>query len=126
MFGKKDEITQEIIDSLIGENIRITGKIEGEGNIRIDGKIKGDIDYNGDVIISETGSINGNISCNNISISGNVDGNVNTKGKLTLLSTGKLIGDIEVSALEIHDNGIFQGSCKMIEKNTIEAESMVE
>ncbi len=101
------------IDSLIGENIRIIGRVEGKGNLRIDGVIEGDVDYKGDIIIGETGNIKGNISCDDISLSGTVNGNIKSNAKLTLLPTGKLIGDVEVLNLIVHENAFFEGNCKM-------------
>lgn len=124
MFGKREEISQEI-DTLIGENAKITGKVEGTGNIRIDGNIKGDIEYTGDIVISETGKVNGNIECCNLSTSGTVEGNIKLNGKLTILATGKLIGDAEVENLIVHDNGFFHGNCKMI-KEKIQEEELEE
>ena len=115
MFNRKVEKPMKI-DSLIGENIKLIGKIEGKGSLRIDGIIEGDIDYEGDVIIGENGKVKGNIHCYNISLSGTVEGNIIAKGNLTLHPTGKLIGDAEVSNLIVHENAFFQGSCKMTSK----------
>ena len=112
MFSKKVEKNMDI-DSLFGENIKFTGKVEDKGNLRIDGIIEGDIEYEGDVIIGETGRVKGNIRCDNTSLSGTVEGNIVVKGKLTIHPTGKLIGDVEISTLIIHENAFFEGHCKM-------------
>ncbi|WP_025642336.1 bactofilin family protein [Schnuerera ultunensis] len=115
MFSKKVEKSMEI-DSLIGENIKVIGKIEGKGNLRIDGVIEGDIHYEGDIIIGETGNVKGNIHCYDISLAGVVEGNIKSRKKLTLHPTGRLMGDAEVSNLIVHENAFFQGSCKMANK----------
>lgn len=104
------------IDSLIGEKIKLIGKVQGEGNLRVDGIIEGDVDYKGDVIIGESGKVDGNIFCYDISIAGTVKGNVEAKGNLILHTTGKLIGDAEVSSLIVHEKAYFQGCCKMKEE----------
>lgn len=117
MFGKKRESNVNI-DSLIGENLKVIGKIEGSGNLRIDGLVEGDIDYKGDIIIGETGKIQGNISCDNVSLAGKVKGNIKLKSKLTILPRGRLVGDTEVANLVIHENAYFDGNCKMIGSNT--------
>lgn len=123
----KNEYTHtQNIDSLTGENIRIIGKVEGTGNLRIDGYIEGDIDYKGDVVISETGRVKGNINCSNITISGVVEGNINATGKLAILETGKLTGDVEVFNIVISDNGYFQGTCKMRANKPVEMEESKE
>jgi cytoskeletal protein CcmA (bactofilin family) len=117
MFGRKSEekpIKSLNIDSLIGEDIIISGKIRGSGNIRIDGTIEGDIDYIGEITLGETGKVKGNIVCENLIAAGNINGNLVSKNGLTLLPTGILAGDIEVKSLVIHENAKFNGNCKMI------------
>ncbi len=112
MFGKTKQNTGHL-DSIIGENMEITGSMKGKGNIRIDGIIEGNIDSTGDIVLGENGKIKGDISCTNITIGGSVNGNIITKEQLVLLSSGKLIGDVEVSNFVINEDALFEGSCKM-------------
>ncbi len=114
MFSRKKEDVVENIDSLIGENIKIIGKIEGKGNLRIDGIIEGDLDYDGNIVIGEDGKIYGNIKAKDVSLAGTVEGNINSKTKLVILPTGKLLGDLVTSSFIVHENAIFEGNCKMI------------
>ncbi|MEY8416220.1 MULTISPECIES: bactofilin family protein [Tissierella] len=120
MFRKKDDVIVEDLDSLIGENIKITGKIEGKGNLRVDGFIEGDIDYDGNIVIGESGKVYGNIKANDISLAGTAHGNIDSKTKLVILPTGTLIGDIEVSSFIVHENAKFDGNCKMLNNNITE------
>ncbi|MFA5577153.1 MAG: polymer-forming cytoskeletal protein [Tissierellaceae bacterium] len=117
MLKKKDSYV-ETVDSLIGENIKIIGKIEGKGNLRIDGIVEGDVNYEGNVTIGESGTVKGNVRCGEISLSGTINGNVFSKAKLELLPTGILVGDVEVESFVIHENAKFDGSCKMTKKST--------
>ncbi|MCK9444304.1 MAG: polymer-forming cytoskeletal protein [Tissierellaceae bacterium] len=119
MLKKKDSYA-ETVDSLIGENIKIIGKIEGKGNLRIDGMVEGDIDYEGNVTIGETGTVKGNVKCGEISLSGTINGNIFSRAKLELLPTGILVGDVEVDSFVIHENAKFDGSCKMTKKHAPE------
>lgn len=112
MFKRKRE-SMENLDSIIGENMRIIGTIAGSGTVRIDGTVEGDTDYNGNIIIGETGHVKGNIICDNITLGGKVDGNISAKEQLNLLASGELIGDVQVSNLIINENAIFEGNCKM-------------
>ncbi|MGN9164792.1 bactofilin family protein [Tissierellaceae bacterium HCP3S3_D8] len=113
----------ENIDSLIGENIKIIGKIEGAGNLRVDGTIDGDIDYNGNIVVGETGKINGDISAGDISLAGTIHGNISSNSKAVILPTGKLIGNVQVPSFVIHENAIFEGNCKMINDKVVELDS---
>lgn len=113
MFRKKED-SIENIDSLIGEGIKILGNIEGKGNLRIDGIVEGDINYNGNIVISETGSVKGSIKASDISLSGTINGNVYSKTKIVIQPMGILIGDIEVYSFVVHENAKFDGNCKML------------
>ncbi len=117
MFRKKEDFVEDI-DSLIGENIKIIGKVEGKGNLRIDGTIEGDIDYLGNITVGETGSVKGNIKCGEISLAGTVNGNISSNSRLVILATGILIGDLEVPSFIVHENARFEGNCKMPSNKT--------
>ena len=118
-----EKTTDENVDSLIGENIKIIGKIEGNGNLRIDGMVDGDIDYNGNIVIGETGKVNGDISAGEISLAGTIEGNISSSSKMVILPTGKLIGNIQVPSFIIHENAIFEGNCKMINDKVVDLNS---
>ena len=114
MFSRKKEDVVENIDSLIGENLKVIGKIEGKGNLRIDGIVEGDISYDGNIVVGEDGKIFGNVKAKDISLAGSVEGNVNSEKKIVILPTGKLLGDLVVSSFIVHENAVFEGNCKMI------------
>lgn len=122
MFRQKEKPEKHIedIDTLIGENIEINGQIKGVGTIRVDGIIEGDIDYDGNIVIGETGKVSGNIKGEDISLAGTVQGNITSNTKLTLLPSSTLIGDVKSSSLVIHENAKFEGSSKMIEDKNLE------
>ena len=114
MFSRKKEEVIENIDSLIGENLKVIGKIEGKGNLRIDGIVEGDISYDGNIVVGEDGKIFGNVKAKDISLAGTIEGNINSETKLVILPTGKLIGDLVVPSFVVHENAIFEGNCKML------------
>lgn len=115
MFKKREDFS-ESIDSLIGENIKIIGKIEGKGSLRIDGIVEGDIIYDGNIVIGESGKVIGNIKAGDISLGGTVNGNISSTSRVEILNTGSLIGDLEVPTIVIHENARFEGNCKMPSK----------
>jgi cytoskeletal protein CcmA (bactofilin family) len=116
----KKSIEDQRIDTIIGPNSNIEGKINASGTIRIDGKYTGDIFSDGNVIVGENAVINGNIHAVNVAISGKVEGNIYSKGTLEILSTGRLDGDIEVSKISISDGAAFKGKCDMIFNNPVQ------
>lgn len=115
MFRKKDTVTPEGFDTLVGANTIFEGNILSDGTVRIDGKVRGDIRVSGDVIVGEAAVITGNVEANNIHLSGTVEGNINAKGMLRILSTAKLFGDIQINSFVADEGAVFQGKCCMLE-----------
>ncbi|MFA5524090.1 MAG: polymer-forming cytoskeletal protein [Tissierellales bacterium] len=109
MFKK----SQDNIDTFVGKNTKISGKIEAKGAIRIDGEIVGDIFSEGNITIGIEGKVTGNLEGDSIFISGTVNGNLKCHEHLRLGNTSKLVGDVEVKTLIIDENAIFEGKCMM-------------
>lgn len=110
---KKNSDQNSNIETLIGESTHLTGNIISSGSIKIEGEFIGDIETKGDIIISQTGSVKGNISCANITVGGMQNGNVVSSGLLHITAAGKIMGDIETINLMVEDGGVINGKCIM-------------
>ncbi len=117
MFGsvkKRVDNPHNDIETIIGRDTVITGSLESSNNIRIDGKVEGNVTASsGDVIIGDSGSVNGDIKASNLTVAGSVTGNVDCDGNLGILASGQLVGDVRVRSLNIADGGIFRGRSEM-------------
>lgn len=113
MLRKRENQSYEEIDTIIGTDTVFTGKITAKGSVRIDGGLQGDIITKGDIVVGDTGKIEGNLHARNILIAGELQGNVVASGKLELANTAQIIGDLKVSSLVIDDGAVFQGTCQM-------------
>lgn len=116
MFGKRpaEPPQPRKVDTIIGKETRISGRIEAAGTIRIDGRVDGEIEADGDVVVGEPGRLVASIHARNVTVAGEVQGNIHAEGRLELLPTGKLYGDIKLAVLAIEDGAIFKGACEMI------------
>ncbi|PQQ66685.1 bactofilin family protein [Acetivibrio saccincola] len=113
---KKDVKAPDKFDTLVGKNTIFQGNIETSGTIRIDGKVQGEIKADGDVYLGKSSEVTGNIYANNVFLSGKVEGNIEARGLLDASSTAVLYGDILVQNLITSEGSIFEGRCKMLEK----------
>jgi cytoskeletal protein CcmA (bactofilin family) len=95
------------------EGTEIIGDIKADSNIRIDGKLKGTITTKGRLVIGPTGSIEGEIICENADIEGSFVGKIVVNQLLSLKATAKFIGDIQTSKLAIEPGATFSGNCSM-------------
>ena len=103
-----------VTNTVIGDGIKIEGtKITGSGTIRIDGCLIGELDIDGNLIIGETGHVQGDIKVNHVLIAGKMDGNSFCREGIHLASTAQLNGNIETTSLVIDDGAKFTGTSFM-------------
>ncbi|WMC93100.1 bactofilin family protein [Kineothrix sp. MB12-C1] len=120
MLGKKQEHLNAKISSIVGADMIMEGNITAKETIRIEGTVKGDVSSEGIVIVSPTGTINGNVKGSSIMVAGTIKGDMNSGGRIEVSATGKIDGNIKTRSLIIDENAVFQGQCTM---NTQDIES---
>jgi cytoskeletal protein CcmA (bactofilin family) len=114
MFGKKkEEVSCEKVDTMIGADTSFQGTINAAGTIRIDGKFEGEINCTGDLVIGEGGKVKANIKVRSLMLSGELEGNAAVQSRIEITQTGKLYGDIATGNLIIDEGAIFRGKCEM-------------
>jgi cytoskeletal protein CcmA (bactofilin family) len=99
--------------NLIGVGTSINGEIKSNGDVRIDGTLIGSVNTKGKVVIGSTGSVEGEIICQNADISGAINGNITVSELLSLKSTANLKGEITTNKLSIEPGANFSGGCSM-------------
>ena len=107
------------INSILGENTTLKGHFIIKGPLRIDGNFSGKIDSNGKVIIGKNGRAECTIIAKSIIVGGTIKGNIYAEEKVLVLKTGEVIGDIYSTSITMEDGVIFNGKCKIIERENI-------
>jgi len=97
----------------IAKGTSITGDVETNGDIRIDGVLVGTLKSTGKVVIGGTGTIEGDIICQNANISGGIKGKITVKELLSMQTSASINGDIITGKLSIEPGATFTGSCSM-------------
>jgi cytoskeletal protein CcmA (bactofilin family) len=116
MFNKT-MATNNISDTpslnLIGAGTIIEGDITTNRDMRIDGTLTGSINVKGKLVVGASGSIDGEIVCQNADISGTIKGKIVVAELLTLKSSAKLTCDINTNKFAIEPGALFSGACSM-------------
>ncbi len=99
--------------NMIGKGTSIKGDIRSDGDFRIDGSLVGSIQSNGKIVVGGTGTIEGEINCQNADISGMVKATIRVTELLSLKSTSKVNGEVKTSKLAIEPGAKFTGTCNM-------------
>jgi cytoskeletal protein CcmA (bactofilin family) len=105
--GSPDKLNRIVVGT------SIEGVVLTDSNIRIDGRLKGSINAKGRLVIGPTGSVFGDIVCENADIEGTHEGKITVNGLLLLKSSAKLKGDIFTNKMAIEAGAVFTGTCSM-------------
>lgn len=98
---------------MIGKGTSIKGDIRSDGDFRVDGILHGSIQSNGKIVVGVSGSIEGDINCQNADLSGQVKAIIHVKELLSLKSTSRVTGEVYTSKLAIEPGAKFSGTCNM-------------
>jgi cytoskeletal protein CcmA (bactofilin family) len=106
MFNrKKNKASSVRIDTLIGENTRISGNIDFTGGLKIDGHVAGNLsaapDSKSVLTLSEHGSIEGEVRVPHLVINGPITGHVYALEHVELAPKAKIKGNVYYRMLEM-------------------------
>lgn len=99
--------------NLIGAGTMIEGDITTNGDIRIDGALTGSINVKGKLVVGVSGTVEGEIICQNADVSGTIKGKIGVAELLSLKASSKLTGDIITNKIAVEPGATFSGSCSM-------------
>ena len=126
MFGSKKENTTKsnlipsssnTLNSLV-QGTSISGDIVADSDIRIDGNLKGTLECAAKVVIGPTGSIEGEIRCQNAVIEGRFKGDLFVDQLLQVKEKAEINGNISTGKILVQAGATFNVSCKMGSKAT--------
>ncbi len=114
MFNSKRN-GQSQIGSLIGAGTAVRGDMTFTGGLRIDGAVHGsvhclDAEKGGMLVISETGSVEGEVRASHVVVAGRITGPVIATELLELQPKARVHGDVRYRALEMHHGAIVEGT----------------
>ncbi|MBR6729312.1 MAG: polymer-forming cytoskeletal protein [Clostridia bacterium] len=110
------------VDVLIGAETVLTGELISKSAVKIDGAVHGNITTTQEVIVSESGTVEGNITAAGLIVSGKIIGDAKITEQLLIKETGHLEGNIEAGSLVIEAGGEFYGMNRSV-KHTAESSS---
>ena len=105
MFGKKKSFSSARIDTLIGEGTEITGNLVFSGGLHVDGKITGNVvaaeGSTAILILSEFGSIEGEVKVPNMVLNGEIIGDVYGSIRVELAPKSRIKGSVYYNLIEM-------------------------
>jgi cytoskeletal protein CcmA (bactofilin family) len=103
MLGNRKKCNISKIDTLIGAESEIQGDLHFTGGLHVDGRIKGNVVADGDAVLmlSEHGSIEGEVRVPHIVLNGTVTGDVHAAERIELASKARVRGNVFYQLIEM-------------------------
>jgi cytoskeletal protein CcmA (bactofilin family) len=115
MFTKKTTPYTELLGKTnrIVEGTTIKGDIDTQTDFRLDGTLVGNFKTTGKLVIGPTGSITGDVICNNADIEGIFNGNIQVNDMLNVKAKAVIHGEVTVGKLSVEPGADFSATCIM-------------
>jgi cytoskeletal protein CcmA (bactofilin family) len=115
MFEKNKKPYTDLLGKTnrIVEGTAIKGNILSSADFRLDGQLLGDFQSKGKLVVGPTGSVMGNIICENCDIEGKFEGKIQVLETLTLKEGAFVKGEVICGKLSIEPGATFNASCDM-------------
>ena len=121
LLGGKRLPIFEGLDSLVGENARFKGELVTSGSVNVNGEFEGKIRADGEVIVTPSGKVVGEVHGRSVVISGRIDGNIIARENLEVTRTGRIHGDLTGGKIIIEEGSSYHGRVK-VESGSAEEE----
>ena len=106
-------------NTVIGIGIKLeSGMLTGKEPVRIDGEYTGVINLSGDLMIGETGSVNGNVRAGSITVAGFVKGDIYCDTTVHMASTAHVEARVAAQTVKMDEGAHFNGQCMMLNAKT--------
>ncbi len=100
----------KVTATYISATTELQGTMHVDGNLQVDGIVHGGVHVSNDVVIAQSGLVEGpELRGHNIIIHGVVKAKIYAAGQLTLKSTARLEGDVTASALNMEAGAFYVG-----------------
>ena len=109
----KPDAKQSDLNGFLDNGSYLEGELRFDASFRVDGKLTGKVNSAGDLVVGETGEIEGELKIGQVFISGTVRGTIQAARRVQIAPSGKVFAEIDTPALIIEDGATFEGRCAM-------------
>ena len=94
---------------IIGEGVRLNGKIDAPGSVLVNGTVDGDVAAQ-DIRIGTSGRVNGSLTAQNIDLAGSAGQAIAAVKHLVIRASANVTGNIKYQTLEIESGARIEGT----------------
>lgn len=101
------------IDTVIGADARLEGKLRGNTNVEISGEFEGEIDVSGLVWLRPGGKISADLKATDVVLEGEASGKFIATNKIDIRVSAHVEGEITSNTIAMAEGSIFEGTITM-------------
>ena len=103
----------DTLNGFVDSGCAIRGELEFENAFRVDGRLEGTVRSKSELLIGETGEIEGEIEVARCVVGGVVRGAIRASASVVLHSTARVFADIHTPALVMEEGAFLEGRVDM-------------
>ncbi|HKC23901.1 MAG TPA: polymer-forming cytoskeletal protein [Thermoanaerobaculia bacterium] len=97
------------LNGFLDKDARFEGKLSFEDLFRIDGTLKGSVVSDEELVVGESGTVEGDIRVGRLSVSGTVRGVVFARERIEVHAGGRVFAELHSPALVVEEGAVIQG-----------------
>jgi cytoskeletal protein CcmA (bactofilin family) len=97
------------LNGFLDSGARFEGTLSFEDVFRIDGSLKGHVSSNEELVVGESGTVEGEIRVGRLSVSGTVRGVVYATERIEVHAGGRVFAELHAPALVVEEGAVIQG-----------------
>jgi cytoskeletal protein CcmA (bactofilin family) len=110
--------SKRAIQTFLGLETTLEGKLAFEGTVRLDGHFTGSIESKaGVMVVGEKAVIHADILVHTAVVCGEVSGNIRATNRIELHQPARVFGDLSAPVVVIDAGVVFHGTCRMEPKD---------
>ena len=98
---------------MVAAGSRVQGEISGGTDVMILGQVEGQLVLGNNVVVGETGEVQGHIEARRVQIGGKVYGDIRASERIEVLVSGHIEGDVCAPRVAINAGAFFKGKVEM-------------
>ncbi len=107
-------ISRKGIQTFLGPETTLEGKLSFNGTVRLDGHLTGSIESKeGVIVVGENAVVDADIFVHTAVVYGEVSGNIRAANRIELHQPARLFGDLRAPVVTIDPGVTFHGNCRM-------------
>ena len=113
------------IQTFLGPETTLEGKLAFEGTVRLDGHFTGSIESkDGVMVVGEKAVVHADILVKTAVVWGEVSGNIRATDRIELHQPASVFGDLSAPAVIIDAGVVFHGNCSMVSRDDATAKTI--